>query len=574
MSLESIADKCLEVTLNIQKVYEAGAREGAGRYALMLNDVYITRAGLQNHAESNGISLEQLRFADIPNATSIADGAFAGLQDLSIVTPLYRLNGIKTIRSSAFEGCVSLKMADLRNCELIERSAFKNCSKLKAVHLKDGVKIEYHAFKNIGSSAYVGFKLNEFTSTNYLCLTTAEGKPILLHSLYIDDDYPGLRFFTVPETVTYIETGFCTNPDALSGLNMPEHHCFQEAHFLKGASHLTTLRLYDLITYDSDDVEGNYVKSLGELFTEETVTSSNLVNFNKTHVPSSLKELTIGGGNINSNCLRGAPFKKLSVGTHFKCTLGANVTRDCASLEEFNIGKYVTSISTGIFNRCTSLSKVTIDPENPKYYYSENDHGIIEKRTNVLNAAFVPAGTHSLVLGTDCKTVKKLSVQGIPHLISLTVNSNIEHIDDWFLDDCINLEDIYADTDYYKTYSVKNPGRGYVWSGALYGKNANDKKDEFTHLLLMPKLLSRILSNTYDFKCYVRMGTKTIAACAFKGCQTQGVTFVIPNSVDTIASNAFQDLHDCTIQFKGNYENIDGYVTRWGAKDTVTFENI
>lgn len=567
MSDKPLKDKLTSIADNMKYVYEVGLKDGSGNYWLdvEVNGTAVSSNDVSKALSSNKISKSEIRVVKFPEeVSSIYSQAFKDFSSCNMFIPLYRRNKVSTVYSEAFKGS-SLKIADLRNCDSIGQSAFEGCSKLETVHLKEDVEIRDHAFKHIGSSAYVKFNVDTFSSTYYLCLTTDKEKPILLHSLSIDPGYSGLSF-TVPETVTYVETGFCTNPDALGSLIMPEHHCFQEAHFLKGASNLTVLHLYDL-TYGNEYGTGS-VQCLGVLFTEDTV--SNIVNFNKTHVPSSLKELTIGGGNINSNCLRGAPFKKLSVGTHFKCTLDANVTRDCASLEEFNIGKYVTSISTGIFNRCTSLSKVTIDPDNPKYRYSENDHGIIENEGDVLNAAFVPAGTHSLTLGTDCKTVKKLSVHGIPNLYSLTVNSKITHIEDWFLDDCINLEDIYADTDYYKTYSVKNPGRGYVWSGALYGKNENDKDDEFTHLLLMPK----ILPYTYNFKYYVRIGTKTIAACAFKGCQTQGNTFVIPNTVVSIASNAFQDLHDCTIQFYGNYENIDGYVTRWGAKDTVTFENI
>ena len=138
MSEKTIAQLSLEAAENVQKVYEAGIAQGASIYCLPIsktslsNDDVGTALDNLNKAQSTSLAIKDIRvIAANFELETIGANAFKDMENLRIIMPLYRSNGIETVSANAFSGCSALEIADLRNCKSFCLNAISGCTSLK-----------------------------------------------------------------------------------------------------------------------------------------------------------------------------------------------------------------------------------------------------------------------------------------------------------------------------------------------------------------------------------------------------------------------------------------------------------
>lgn len=147
--------------------------------------------GAWSYSERNGIQsngnefLTEIYLGDYTELSEIGNRAFYNSTNLKNIRLPYCLS---MISNNAFEGCTSLKIADVRNCSSlleIKTKAFMGCTSLEKVIISRPTRICYDAFDGCSS-------LNKI-------VLLAETPP-LVYNLNGDQDHIG-KFLNIPEDV-------------------------------------------------------------------------------------------------------------------------------------------------------------------------------------------------------------------------------------------------------------------------------------------------------------------------------------------------------------------------------------
>lgn len=118
-------------------------------------------------------------------------------------------------------------------------------------------------------------------------------------------------------------------------------------------------------------------------------------------------------------------------------SIGDSAFRWCTDVESIVIPASVTSIGYYVLSNCVSLTNLTVDEKNPKYYSKGN--------------CIIDSGSRSLVLGCQSSIIPddgsvtqiaSFAFSGCVALDSIKIPCTVKRIWDYAFDGCYNLENI------------------------------------------------------------------------------------------------------------------------------------
>ena len=289
------------------------------------------------------------------SVTSIGRDAFYGCTGLSSITIP---NSVTSIGDRAFLGCTGLSSVTIPNSVTsIGGGAFYLCTGLTSVTIPDSVKI-------IGDSAFSG------------CT--------------------GLTSITIPNSITNIAEGAFSGCNSLESMSLP----------FVGGSRKSASDTYQYpfgyIFGESSYADGVATK---QWYYGSSTSSS---TYSTYYIPSSLKSVTITGGDILWGAFYGCIGLSSIAIPNSVTSIGGSAFRGCTGLTSITIPNSVTSIGDRAFSRCTGLSSITIP----------------NSVTSIGDRAFY----------------------GCTGLTSITIPNSVTYIGEWAFADCGTFEILFEGT--------------------------------------------------------------------------------------------------------------------------------
>ncbi len=318
-----------------------------------------------NYAFNNCSGLTSVTIGN--SVTSIGGAAFYNCSGLTSVTIP---NSVTSIGYDAFYNCSGLTSITIPNSVTsIGNNAFFYCYKLVEVYNKSTLSITSGSSDN-GYVAY--YAKNVYTTeggsklstdgNGYVIYTDGDEKILVAYigtetelvlPAYITEIYQyafsgcgDLTSVTIPDSVTSIGSYVFENCSGLTSITIPDSVTSIGLGAFKGCSGLTSLTLP--FVGASKTASNGYNQVFGYIFGYTTSSSSSTVSgatyqyytdykYYYYYIPSSIKSVTVTGGNIPSYAFR-----------------------NCKGLTSVTIGNRVTSIGDSAFYGCSGLTSMTL----------------------------------------------------------------------------------------------------------------------------------------------------------------------------------------------------------------------
>ena len=382
----------------------------------------------------------------------------------------------------------SLKSVTITGGNIL-RGAFYNCSSLTSIEIPASVS-------SIGDYAFYGctslyltennLKYVKLNGTPYYILIEAANKNFSTYKInsqtkYIEAEAFGgctrLSSITVPDGITSIGSYAFSNCSSLETIEIPDSVTSIGSGAFSGCSSLESIILpfvgakadvkdSDTYQYPFGYIFGTYSYTGSYSATQSYYGSSTSSTTSTTYyIPSSLKIVTITGGNI----LRGAFYNCSSLTSitipSSVTSIGSSAFYDCSSLTSLTIGSGVISIDYNAFYGCSNISKVnylgTIDEwvqinfygsySNPTYYSKDlYINNVLLTEANITTASKIEyyafyncSSLTSVTIGNSVTTIGNYAFY---YCTSLTKVNYLGTIDEWVQ---INFYGSYSNPTYY-----------------------------------------------------------------------------------------------------------------------------
>ena len=390
------------------KASSSGVSGGTYQYTVEQKSTYETKythyhyyipSSLRTVTITDEFSINENAFKNCSNLTSIiipdsvtsmGSYAFYGCDSLTSVTIG---DSVTSIGSHAFSFCDSLTSVTIGNSVTsIGFSAFYYCSSLTSVIIGDSVTgIDSNAF--YGCSSLTSIMVDE-DNPNYMSidgnLYSKDGKTLVRYATGKTD-----TTFTIPEAVTNIGSCAFSGCSSLTSVDIPNSVTNIGSCAFSGCSSLTSVDIPNSVTSIGIEAfsgcsslteitlpfvgakagvtsNNTYQYPFGYIFGTSSYTggtatkqyyygsSTSSTTISTYYIPSSLKSVTITGGNILYGAFYNCSSLTSVVIGDSVTSIGEDAFSYCSSLTSVTIGDSVTSIGDSAFNGCTSLTSVEI----------------------------------------------------------------------------------------------------------------------------------------------------------------------------------------------------------------------
>ena len=298
---------------------------------------------LTNIGPSAFANCKRLTSITIPDSvTSIGDYAFNGCIGLtSIEVP----NSVTTIPAYAFNGCTGLTSLEVPDSVTsIGDYAFSHCSRLTSVTIPGSVT-------SIGERAFVGCTgLTSITvSENNSAYSSVDGILYDKNKTKFVHVPEAIKGATIPDSVTSIGEGAFKGCSSLESITIP----------FVGAKAVVTSN--DTYQYPFGYIFGTSSYA-GGVATEQDYYGNSTSSTTSTtyYIPSSLKSVTVTGGNILYGAFSGCKGLTSITIPNSVTSIGRDAFYGCTGLTNITLPEYVTSIGRSAFSHCSRLTSVTI----------------------------------------------------------------------------------------------------------------------------------------------------------------------------------------------------------------------
>ncbi|MEE1055744.1 MAG: leucine-rich repeat protein [Acutalibacteraceae bacterium] len=500
-------------------------------------------ATIEEEAFYNCYSLKSI---DIPNSvTTLGSYTFEYCYALEEITLGL---GIKTIPYSFAYNCKALKEITIpENVETISNYAFKNCSALSNIKFNSKLtQINYEAFNNCDALTVVDIPDNVKTIGDRVfayCdkLTTLNiGSGVTTLNVSVVDDTPSLTSINVSgeNTVFASLNGVLFNKDMTKLISYPR---------AKAGEYKMPDTVVTIGSYAFEDCKAMTAVTMSKALT--TIESYGFIGCTAITSLEFGDNLNTIGYQSFTNC-SGLTSVKLGINTK---TIDGYAFSGCTSIESIDFGKSLTSIGGWAFYNCSNLPSVVL-PDTVTTINSE--------------AFYYCTSLKSVKLGSGLKTIGTWAFEYCTSLESIEIPDAVTNVGGSAFYNCSALK------------SVKI-GRGTTsFPYELYGCTALESitvaDENTTYASYNGVLFNKDLTNLMKYPA-----------------QKSG-DFIIPDTVNTISSDAFRDAKKLTsIKEYGNvfsvgssaFYNIDktnfkayviegSYMETYCKNNSITYETI
>ena len=270
-----------------------------------------------------------------------------------LVTEIIIPDSITSIDNYAFHNCTSLTSVVISDSVTsIGNYAFYNCTSLTSIEIPDSItSIGYDAFCGCTSLTSIEIpdsvtSIHEETFKNCTSLTSIKiPNSVTSIARGAFSGCTSLTSIVIPDSVTRISDAAFSGCSSLESMTLP---------FVGGDASATSAgsdTLFGYIFGTSSYAGGTSTKQYY---------SSGISNYSIYYIPTTLKNVTITGGNLYYgafyNCAELTSIEILDSVT----SIGASAFYNCTSLTSIEIPDSVTSIGHSAFERCRSLTSIII----------------------------------------------------------------------------------------------------------------------------------------------------------------------------------------------------------------------
>lgn len=402
---------------------------------------------IKEYAFSTCESLSELSIPGNPSV-EIKDYAFANCKSLTDLECFHNITGIGKY---AFQNCSELKTANISGTvNTISDHAFLNCSSLVTLRINEGTTtIDNYAFEDcihltdvILPNSLTNIHTGVFSGCTSLETIQLPDITTLSRGAFFNC---GLRYITLPESLSEISEELFQSCDKLESVTIPESITSIGEEAFEWCKSLKSIVIPESVSHIGRAAFSECI-SIKEIIIPESVTGLGESIFEKC---SSLERATIPESlNIlpNSTFSECYSLRSITIPQGIS-TIGNEAFYDCYNLESINIPESVTQIGNGTFAYCESLNKLVL-PESMEKIGRMAFEGCIGLRSitipygisNIETSLFNKCSSLTeIILPESITKIGSSEFQSCSGLTKLTIPSSVVSISDYMFSGCTSL---------------------------------------------------------------------------------------------------------------------------------------